>query len=84
MGTFCTKRMFFDDEPKFDPELWAQEGDFLKTTAKGACYRVIDVHPPRGDSGCDLIVKCERLGIDAVEFGQPGVFAICSYTGPRK
>lgn len=55
-----------------------EPGDFLRTVPRGTCYRIDEVHetPPRPQCPgwrC-LSLLCMRLGLDAVQLGEPGVF----------
>lgn len=67
VGSPCTLRAYRWDGP--DPV----EGDFLRTAA-GSCYR-IDSAKRAGPRAVRTlwVLRCTRLGKDAVQFGEPGV-----------
>lgn len=64
-GTECTLRMSWDDSPL------PVEGDFLRSVPGGSCYRVESVRR----SGERWNMRVTRLGRDAVQIGDEGVFA---------
>jgi hypothetical protein len=55
-----------------------EPGDFLRTVSRGTCYRIDEVRetpprPARPGMRC-LSLLCVRLGLDAVQLDDPGVF----------
>lgn len=70
-GLVCTLRAY-ECEPDPDGAL-PEAGDFFRTEA-GTCYRIDDVRPGRAGSKVLFAFRCTRLGRDAVQDGDDGVW----------
>lgn len=49
-----------------------EEGDFLRTDS-GSCYLIDKIRPPKRGRAV-AVFEVTRLGKDAVQFGDPGVW----------
>lgn len=77
VGTTCTIRYRIPAERADLADL--EIGDFLRTSARGTCYRIDAVRLGRSTrwpgARC-YTLTCTRLGRDAVAFGEPGVYSL--------
>jgi hypothetical protein len=77
VGTTCTVRYRITGgiEPA-DPV----DGDLLRTVPGGTCYRIEEArrlpNDARWPGARRYVLKCVRLGKDAVQLGEPGVFPL--------
>lgn len=77
VGTTCTIRYRIPADMPDVPGL--VEGDLLRTVPRGTCYRIDDARPVRSTrwpgARC-YALTCTRLGHDAVQLGDPGVYSL--------
>jgi hypothetical protein len=77
VGTTCTIRYRIPADYAELPDI--EPGDFLRTVPRGTCYRV-DVARPvkstRWPGARCYALTCTRLGRDAVQLGEPGVYSL--------
>jgi hypothetical protein len=77
VGTTCKIRYRIEGG---DPDADPVEGDLLRTVPGGTCYRIDTVRrlpdDARWPGARRFTLKCIRLGKDAVQLGEPGVYGL--------